>query len=110
MSMVMPVKAGSWGEDVRATKEWEGSTLGRENPYGMTGTWAHVEGGKGGGGRTDKGHGNHIHAARDSRGLGGPGKQVKDGKGGKHRDERWNPSGGGDVQVDECSAFRLAGG
>ena len=42
-------------------------------------------------GQADEVHGNHRHAARDSRGRERLRQQVGDGKGGKRRDERWNP-------------------
>ena len=51
------------------------------------------------GGGTNEGNGNYRHAAQDSWGREGPGQQVKDCKGGKCREERWKPVGGGEVQV-----------
>ena len=46
----------------------------------------------------------------DSRGWEGPAEQVEDGNGGKRRDERWRPAGGGDVHVDKRSATGKFGG
>ena len=57
-----------------------------------------------------EGHSNHKHAERDSRGQEGPGQQFEDGKGDNHRDERWWPACGGDVQVYRCSAPGQVGG
>ena len=52
------------------------------------------------GGQTDKVHGRHRHAEWVSRGQEVPWKQVKDGKGGKHRDEWWRPDSEGNLHVD----------
>ena len=54
-------------------------------------------------GRTDKGNGRHQHTEWESRVQEGPGQQVEESKGGKHRDERWGLAGEGNVYVDGLS-------
>ena len=78
------------------------------NPRGLHGhrCSSRVEKGEG----TEEGNRSHRHVARDSKSQERPGQKAEDGKGGKHRDEQWRPSGKGDVQVDRRSALGRVGG
>ena len=82
--------------------------LGGINPRGLQGPGRRSRAAKRG--RTDKVNRRHRHAEWESRGQEGPGQQVEDSKGGKHRDERWRLVGEGNVHVDGLSDPGIVGG
>ena len=75
-----------------------GLPLGGITPRGLQGPGHRPRAAKRG--VTGKGNRRHRNAEWEYRGQEGPGQQVEDSKGGKHRDERWSLAGEGNVHVE----------
>ena len=87
-------RGGTDGRVAESGRSMERTTEGR-TPRGRQGTERRSRAEKGG--RTDEGHGRHMHAAQDSRVREGPGHHIEYGKGGKSIYKLWGMAGGGDV-------------